>query len=54
MLVTHQLTRSTIGPTGDRKRPRPLVEAALELLWSATVPAKAVEFSQRGGQFGGG
>jgi len=31
-----------------------MVEAALELLSSATVPDRVVEFSQRGGQYGGG
>lgn len=43
VLVTPHLMGRTIGPVGDRERQRAVVEAALELLSSATAPGTVVE-----------
>lgn len=44
VLVTPHLMGRTIGPVGDRGRQRAVVEAALQVLTSATGPGTVVAF----------
>jgi hypothetical protein len=44
VLVTPHLMGRTIGPVGDRARQRAVVEAALDLLETATGPGTYVAF----------
>lgn len=44
VLVTPHLMGRTIGPVGDRARQRAVVEAALQVLTSATGPGTVVAF----------